>query len=98
MFWQLLYNSVIIPLGWVGFRILGWINKKAARGIRGRKDLWKKLLKETQKKKMVGKIIWKKVLGHSGHKWNDRCDELATSFARGKRVDLYDGREENYKI
>lgn len=48
------------------------------------KDLWLLLLEETSKRK----VEWKKVTGHSGDKWNERCDEIATSFADSKRVTL----------
>lgn len=48
------------------------------------KDLWLSLLAETSKRK----VEWKKVAGHSGDKWNERCDEIATSFADNKRVTL----------
>jgi ribonuclease HI len=58
------------------------------------KDLWEKLLAETEKRK----IEWEKVLGHSGHELNDRCDEIATSFADGENVKLYNGSESNYKV
>lgn len=56
------------------------------------KDLWEKLLTETEKRK----VEWKKVLGHSGHELNERCDEIATSFADGKKIDLYDGPKQGY--
>ena len=57
------------------------------------KDLWQKLLEETENKK----IEWKKVAGHSGHEWNNRCDEIATSFADGLNIELYDGSKSGYK-
>jgi len=57
-------------------------------------DLWKELLRLTQNKN----IEWKKVLGHSGHELNDRCDEIATSFAGGENVELYEGKKEGYKF
>ena len=56
------------------------------------RDLWEELLIETENKN----IEWKKVLGHSGHELNDRCDEIATSFADGLNVDLYDGSKTGY--
>lgn len=56
------------------------------------KDLWLQLLDETQKRK----VVWKKVLGHSGDKLNDRCDEIATSFADNKNVILYNGLKQDY--
>jgi ribonuclease HI len=57
------------------------------------KDLWEKLLKETEGKN----IEWKKVAGHSGHELNDRCDEIATGFADGLNVELYNGPESAYE-
>lgn len=56
------------------------------------KDLWEKLLAVTAGKN----IEWKKVLGHSGHELNERCDEIATNFADGLNINLYNGSEENY--
>jgi len=58
------------------------------------KDLWQELLAETEKRK----VEWKKVLGHSGHEFNDRCDEIATSFADGFKVSLYNGLKEGYYL
>jgi len=58
------------------------------------KDLWQELLVETEKRN----VEWKKVLGHSGHNFNDRCDEIATSFADGLSVDLYNGPESGYNL
>jgi ribonuclease HI len=58
------------------------------------KDLWEKLLAETEKIK----VEWKKVLGHSGHKLNERCDQIAQNFAEGKSVTLYNGPKQNYKF
>lgn len=66
---------------------------KNKRGVLN-KDLWQELLIETEKRK----VEWKKVLGHSGHELNDRCDEIATSFADGKKVALYNGSKDGYKF
>lgn len=56
------------------------------------KDLWLKLLEETEKRK----VEWKKVLGHSGDLLNERCDKIATDFADGKNVILYSGLKQGY--
>ncbi len=32
MVWQLLYNLIFIPLGWIGFRLYGLVNRKARMG------------------------------------------------------------------
>ena len=57
-------------------------------------DLWKELLIETEKRK----VEWKKVLGHSGHGFNERCDEIATFLADGLRTNLYNGQKSGYKV
>jgi ribonuclease HI len=58
------------------------------------KDLWEKLLAEIENKE----VEWQKVLGHSGHELNDRCDEIATSFADNFIVNLYDGSKSGYNV
>ncbi len=58
------------------------------------KDLWLALLKEMG----VRKVSWNKVLGHSGHRENERCDQIATSFADNASINLYEGPESGYKI
>ena len=56
------------------------------------KDLWQELLMETEKRF----VEWKKVLGHSGHQANERCDEIAQGFADGENVRLYNGSKSGY--
>jgi ribonuclease HI len=58
------------------------------------KDLWEELLSETEKRN----VEWKKVLGHSGHEFNERCDEIAQCFAVGVEISLFNGLKENYKF
>lgn len=48
------------------------------------KELWEDLHKLTQEFKPK----WQYVKGHSGDKWNDRVDEIATSFADNEPVKL----------
>ena len=57
------------------------------------KDLWQELWRETEKRK----VEWKKVLGHSGHTLNERCDEIAQSLANGKQMKLFEGNLLDYK-
>jgi len=81
--------------------ITGWIENwqknnwrtKDKREVLNRK-LWEELLAETK----IRKVKWEKVAGHSGHGFNDRCDEIATDFADGLKVDLYDGPMSGYKF
>jgi len=58
------------------------------------KDLWQELLAETEKRN----VEWKKVLGHSGHEFNERCDWIAQSFAEGKKIELYNGLKSGYNL
>mgnify|MGYP001603292114 CR=1 FL=1 len=58
------------------------------------KDLWQELLLVTED----GNITWKYVPGHAGHSANERCDEIATAFADGLEVTLYNGDREKYEF
>ena len=49
----------------------GWVN--SSRKPVENRDLWERMLTVVRKHK----LDWIKVKGHSGDKWNDRCDELA---------------------
>ena len=49
----------------------GWVNS-SKKPVENR-DLWERMLTVVRKHK----LDWIKVKGHSGDKWNDRCDELA---------------------
>lgn len=58
------------------------------------KDLWLELLAEMRGRK----VVWNKVAGHSGHSYNDRCDEIATSFADNLNIKLYEGPKSGYGV
>ena len=76
--------------------VSGWQKRKwktASKKPVLNQDLWRALLKVS-----VGRQIeWKYVAGHSGHKLNDRCDEIATSFADDLSTPLYHGSRDSYK-
>ena len=57
-------------------------------------DLWMNLYEASVDKK----IHWKLVEGHSGIHANERCDEIATTFADGEQVELYKGSKHEYPI
>jgi ribonuclease HI len=48
------------------------------------KELWEELYELSKQ----FKIKWTYVEGHSGYKWNERADEIATSFADGIEIEL----------
>lgn len=71
---QYLING--ITKGWaVSWRAKGW--KKADKSPALNPDLWQKLLDLLEIHEV--EFVW--VKGHAGHPYNERCDELATSFA-----------------
>jgi len=80
-----------IEKGWAArWRKNGWMRTKSDKALNP--DLWERLLAllETHKTEMV----W--VKGHSGNKYNERCDVLATTAADGEglaRDDGYEGEE-----
>ena len=64
--------------GWIfGWEKNGWrtANKKPVMN----QEIWQELIALVREFK--GKIIWQKVKGHSGHVYNDKADEIATTQA-----------------
>ncbi|MDQ3089741.1 MAG: ribonuclease HI [bacterium] len=58
------------------------------------KDLWERLFEATKNLN----ISWKTVPGHAGVEANERCDEIATSYAGGEKVLLYKDSLKNYSV
>lgn len=78
---------------WIsGWQKRGW--RTAAKKPVLNQDLWMQLVVASAEKE----IEWKYVAGHSGHAWNDRCDEIATSCADDTSVTLYNGARTGYTI
>jgi len=73
---------------WVhGWRRRGW--RKADGEEVLNRDLWEDLV-DLVSRPGVG-VTWEHVRGHAGHALNERCDEIASSFARGKIPQLRTG-------
>jgi ribonuclease HI len=78
---------------WVyGWMKNGWRNSMKEDVVN--RDLWEKLIEVSEGKK----IKWNVVSGHSGIPGNERCDQIATSYADNKKSDLYNGKIFNYSI
>lgn len=67
--------------------ITSWVNNWEKNGWKTankkpvlNQDLWKKLVPLSRE--LGDKLSWQKVKGHSGHIYNDRADEIATTFAK----------------
>ena len=74
---------------WIkGWKRRGWTTA-AGEPVKN-EDLWRELdgLVAARGK---GGVDWRWVKGHSGHDANERCDEIAVSFSRGRPIDLYSG-------
>ena len=84
---------------WIcGWQKNGW-KTKGKKDVENR-DLWEQLVELTQNyaEQTPKGIEWKLVGGHTGVAGNQRCDEIATTFADGKKPPLYSGVLKNYSI
>lgn len=62
------------------------------------KDLWQELDQVVATRGRMSTIQWKYVRGHSDIPGNERCDEIATDFAKGRKPYLYSGSLLNYQV
>ena len=62
------------------------------------RDLWEAALPLLDDRKKFGKISWTHVPGHSGIAGNERCDAIATGFAKEDEVLLFEGDLGDYAI
>ena len=68
----------------------GWLKKWMATDFRGGKknaDLWRQFHQLSQKQQL--RFHW--VKGHADNEYNNRCDQLATSAAAGKKLKIDKG-------
>lgn len=81
---------------WVwGWRSRGW---KTAEGKDvANRELWEELSRHVARLKPIT-IEWKYIRGHAGFPGNERCDQIAVSFANGKREPLYTGSLDGYFV
>ncbi len=62
------------------------------------RDLWEELDLLLIARAKLGKISFTHVPGHSGIVGNERCDEIATSYAQGSEPGLYHGPLADYAV
>lgn len=81
---------------WIwGWRSKGW---KTGDGKEvANRELWEELLRQVTRLKPAT-IDWKYVRGHCGNPGNERCDEIAVSFAKGQPERLYIGPRDGYFV
>jgi ribonuclease HI len=81
---------------WIwGWRTRGW--KSADGKDVANRELWEELLRQVTRLK-PSNVEWRYVRGHSGYAGNERCDEIAVSFAKNKPDQLYVGPRDAYFI
>lgn len=76
---------------WIhGWKRRGW---KTAEGqdVLNR-DLWEELEAAARGRR----LDWRYIRGHTGCPGNERCDEIAVAFSKGKPVELYNGPVSGY--
>lgn len=83
---------------WVaGWERNGWINSKKEEVLN--RDLWEPLAEVVADLQMSGcKISWHYTPGHAGIEGNDRADIIATMFADGDTVELFNGARDVYEV
>jgi ribonuclease HI len=79
---------------WIyAWRRRGWRTAQGREVLN--RDLWESLAAVTAR---VGRVTWHYVAGHSGIPGNERVDEIANTFAAGKRPMLYHGPLIRYDV
>ncbi len=81
--------------------IHGWIARDWVTTTKSpveNRELWEKLHALLEDRKKFGTISWQHVPGHSGVAGNERCDEIATGYAREDNPGLFDGSIGDYAI
>lgn len=96
----ILYTDSVYVIKGITQWIWGWRNKgwKNAEGQDvANRDLWEELLRQVTRLKPAT-IDWRYVRGHAGYPGNERCDEIAVSFAKSKPEALYVGPRDGYFV
>ena len=58
MFWQFLYNILVVPAMFIGFYCAGCCNPKIREGIKGRKNVFAELTNQLQAARRLERTVW----------------------------------------
>ena len=82
---------------WIwGWRKNGWRNGEGEEVAN--RDLWEDLFQLLMARGSKGKIEWHYSRGHVGTPGNERCDEIAVEFSKGRFIPLYSGPLLQYSV
>ena len=79
-----------------GWRKNGWMT--ASKQPVTHKSLWQDMVALVEGRPTGGEVTWQYVPGHQGVPGNERVDDIAQGFARGKSIELYRGNIVGYTI
>lgn len=79
--------------GWIA---KGWITSQKGEVLN--RDLWERLWNAVTTLSSERAIVWEHVAGHAGIPGNERVDEIASAFAEGEPLSLYEGSAKEYAI
>jgi ribonuclease HI len=79
-----------------GWQRNNWITSTKSEVLN--RDLWEELAKVLEARSKAGGVSWNLVEGHVGVPANQRADDIATGFADGKQVTLFDGDRSKYTV
>ncbi|HEV8666521.1 MAG TPA: ribonuclease HI [Candidatus Paceibacterota bacterium] len=80
---------------WVkGWQRNGWLTQEKKPVLN--QDLWEPLVKAAEN--FDATIVWQYVGGHVGIEGNERVDSIASDFALGEKVELYNGPLNGYLV
>ena len=80
---------------WVpGWKRRNWITSEKKPVLN--RDLWERL--DGLYQRVIDRITWHHVPGHAGIAGNERCDEIAATFARSRTPKLYNGTRNGYRV
>ncbi len=86
---------------WIrGWKSRGWVTAESAGApseVKNR-DAWEALDQEVTQLSKTTKFEWAYVKGHAEIPGNERCDEIAVSFAKEEVPDLYQGPDQDYRV
>jgi ribonuclease HI len=82
---------------WIwGWKKKNWVNAEGKEVLN--KDLWEWLHSVVLARKQENAIEWSYSRGHVGTPGNERCDEIAVEFSKGRTPSLYEGSLLKYPI